>query len=212
MKQFVRLSRRTDAIDLLVYIVVITFFKNAKTYSNGFGNICSIYTTQYYTGGFFITTTGNNLEWTLSSMKKVQADKYFVATDEDSHPILKPIVEKAGWEIFKGPLTDVLKRFCLLIETLKVKYVLRATADNPFLFYEAAQSLCDEFVKQNKISPVDYMTYTGLPHGSGVEIFKAESLLLRTIAYGFTGWKWMPCHSIHIRLSFSVSWPFIQSL
>ena len=117
------------------------------------------------------------LEWTLSSMKKVQADKYFVATDEDSYPILKPIVEKAGWEIFKGPLTDVLKRFCLLIETLKVKYVLRATADNPFLFYEAAQSLCDEFVKQNKISPVDYMTYTGLPHGSGVEIFKAESLL-----------------------------------
>lgn len=117
------------------------------------------------------------LEWTLDSMKKVQASSYIVATDEDSYPILKPIADKAGWQIFQGPLQDVLKRFCLILEKIKCKYVLRATADNPFLFYEAAQSLCDEFIKQNKISPVDYMTYTGLPHGSGVEIFKAESLL-----------------------------------
>ena len=117
------------------------------------------------------------LQWTLDSMKKVQAERYFVATDEDSYPILKPIVQNAGWEIFQGPLTDVLKRYCLLIEKINCQYVLRATADNPFLFYEAAQSLCDEYIKQNKISPVDYMTYTGLPHGSGVEIFNAQSLL-----------------------------------
>ena len=77
------------------------------------------------------------LEWTLLSMNKVKADKYFVATDENSYETLKPIVEKCGWEIFVGPLDDVLKRYCLLIEKIKCKYVLRATADNPFLFYEA---------------------------------------------------------------------------
>ena len=119
------------------------------------------------------------LEWTLLSMSKVKADRYFVATDENSYETLKPIVEKCGWEIFVGPLDDVLKRYCLLIEKIKCKYVLRATADNPFLFYEAAQTLCDEFKKQMSISVCDYMTWTGLPHGSGVEIFNANFKLNR---------------------------------
>ena len=117
------------------------------------------------------------LEWTLNAMKTVRAKWYYVATDEASYDILKPIAERCGWGIFKGPLEDVLKRYCLLIEKLKCKTVLRATADNPFLFYEAAQLLCEEFSRQSERSKCDYMTWTGLPHGSGVEIFNAESLL-----------------------------------
>ena len=118
------------------------------------------------------------LEWTLASMKKVNAEYYYVATDEDSYDTLLPIVKKMGYELFKGPLEDVLERYCLLIEKLGCKTVLRATADNPFLFYEAAGLLCEEFEKKSRISKVDYMTWTGLPHGSGVEIFRADSLLL----------------------------------
>lgn len=118
-----------------------------------------------------------SVEWTLASMKKVKAEFHYVATDEDSYPVLEPICRKWGFGIFKGPLDDVLERYCLLIEKLKCRTVLRATADNPFLFYEAAELLCEEFEKQSKISKVDYMTWTGLPHGSGVEIFRADSLL-----------------------------------
>lgn len=117
------------------------------------------------------------LEWTLNSMKKVNADRYFLATDEASYKELQPIAKRCGWEIFVGPLEDVLERFCMLIREFNCKTILRATADNPFLFYEAAQLLCTEFKKQCKISKCDYMTWTGLPHGSGVEIFNAESLL-----------------------------------
>lgn len=118
-----------------------------------------------------------SVEWTLASMKKVKAEFHYVATDEESYPILEPICRKWGFGIFKGPLDDVLERYCLLIEKLKCRTVLRATADNPFLFYEAAELLCEEFEKQSRISKVDYMTWTGLPHGSGVEIFRADSLL-----------------------------------
>ncbi|MCR5400400.1 MAG: hypothetical protein K6E78_02245, partial [Treponema sp.] len=118
------------------------------------------------------------LEWTLASMKKVNAEYYYVATDEESYDTLLPIVTKMGYQLFKGPLEDVLERYCLLIEKIGCKTVLRATADNPFLFYEAAELLCQEFEKKSKISKVDYMTMTGLPHGSGVEIFRADSLLL----------------------------------
>lgn len=118
------------------------------------------------------------LDWVLISMKKVHANKYFVATDEASLPVLKPICERNGFEIFAGDLNNVLKRFCDLIEKIKVDTVIRATADNPFLFYEAAQVSLDEFEKKNANSiACDYLTYTGLPHGSGVEIFSAHSLL-----------------------------------
>ena len=118
------------------------------------------------------------LAWVLNSMKKVKADKYYVATDHESYDILKPICKENGFDCFAGDLNDVLKRFCDLIKTLKVETIIRATADNPFLFYEAAQASVEEFEARNKSRhPCDYLTYTGLPHGSGVEIFSAQSLL-----------------------------------
>ena len=118
------------------------------------------------------------LAWVLTSMKKVKADKYYVATDHESYETLKPICKQNGFDCFAGDLDDVLKRFCDLIKTLKVETIIRATADNPFLFYEAAQASVEEFEARNKgRHPCDYLTYTGLPHGSGVEIFSAQSLL-----------------------------------
>lgn len=116
-------------------------------------------------------------EWTMDSMKKVSAGYYIVATDEESYPELKPLSEKHGWKIVKGPLNDVLERYCIAIRSCNCKTVLRATADNPFLFYEAAEALVTEYFKQNEKKKCDYMTWTGLPHGSGVEIFDAASLL-----------------------------------
>ncbi len=117
------------------------------------------------------------LEWTLSSMKKVKADEYFLAVDEGSKEKLKPIADKNGFRFFAGSLVDVLDRFCRVINLSKADVVVRATADNPFLFYEAANDLVTEYFEQNKKTPLDYITYTGLPHGSGVEVFNASSLL-----------------------------------
>lgn len=116
-------------------------------------------------------------EWTMDSMKKIPAGQYIVVTDENSFFQLQPLALQHGWNIIAGPLQDVLERFCIAIREFKCKTVLRATADNPFLFYEAAQALAEEFFKQNLKKKCDYMTWTGLPHGSGVEIFDAESLL-----------------------------------
>ncbi|MCR5607046.1 MAG: methyltransferase domain-containing protein, partial [Treponema sp.] len=72
---------------------------------------------------------------------------------------------------------DVLERFCLLIKEASADTVIRATADNPFLFYEAAQELVEEYKKRITEGPCDYITWTGLPHGCGVEMFNAHSLL-----------------------------------
>ena len=117
------------------------------------------------------------LEWVLASMKLVHADQYFLATDVDSADELKPFAKKCGYDFFAGSKEDVLDRFCQVIELSRADVVVRATADNPFLFYEAASSLLEEFLEREKTSPVDYITWTDLPHGSGIEIFNAHSLL-----------------------------------
>ncbi|MCQ2575672.1 MAG: bifunctional glycosyltransferase/class I SAM-dependent methyltransferase [Treponema sp.] len=118
------------------------------------------------------------VDWVLTAMHKVKADRYFVATDEASFSALKPICEANDFEIFAGDLNDVLKRFCDLIKTIDCETIIRATADNPFLVYEAAEESAELFEKLNsKEKTVDYLTYSGLPHGSGVEIFSGSSLL-----------------------------------
>lgn len=117
------------------------------------------------------------LDWTLSAMRKVPADEYWVATDDDSFASLAPVCERNGFQIFKGPLEDVLERYCLLIEKTGADAVVRATADNPFLFYEAASSLVEQYKRRSETSKCDYITYQNLPHGSGVEMFNAHSLL-----------------------------------
>ncbi|MDE7291737.1 MAG: methyltransferase domain-containing protein [Treponemataceae bacterium] len=117
------------------------------------------------------------LSWTLDAMKKIPAERYFLACDYDSENALEKIAKDCGWEIFAGSRDDVLERFCSLVKTRfpECETIVRATADNPFLFYEAAQKSLEEF--EENFSDADYFTFTGLPHGSGVEVFKAASLL-----------------------------------
>ena len=77
------------------------------------------------------------LAWVLQSMRKVPASRYFVATDFSSFEKIKNICDENGFECFAGELNDVLKRFVDLLNTVDCETVIRATADNPFLFYEA---------------------------------------------------------------------------
>lgn len=117
------------------------------------------------------------LSWTLDAMKKIPAERYFLACDYDSKNALEEIAKNCGWEIFAGSRDDVLERFCSLVQTQfgECEIIVRATADNPFLFYEAAQKSLEEF--EQIFFDADYFTFTGLPHGSGVEVFKAASIL-----------------------------------
>ena len=92
-------------------------------------------------------------------MHKIKADRYFLATDEESYPVLKKICDKNDFECFAGDLNNVLKRYCDLIRKIKAETIIRATADNPFLFYEAAEASLLEFENRCKSKiPCDYLT------------------------------------------------------
>ena len=128
---------------------------------------------------------------TLLALKEIPADAHFLATDAYSYEAFLPIAKNHGYEIFSGSADNVLERFCLLIEeyiekhiekeaekSLENLYIVRATGDNPFLFYEAIPELLakkDAILSQG--IACDYLTFTGMPHGSGVELLKATSLL-----------------------------------
>ena len=117
------------------------------------------------------------LHQVLKNLKSVDVKDYFLATDYNSEEFFAPIAKECGFKLFSGPENDVLERFCLLIKQENPDVVVRATGDNPFLFTDAANFSIKRFLELNATSKVDYFTLSGLPHGSGIEIFLGKSLL-----------------------------------
>ncbi len=116
------------------------------------------------------------LEWHLCAMKKVKADDYILATDFDSAPKLSPLAAKCGFKLFQGPRDDVLLRYTNAIKEFDGDIILRSTADNPFIFFEACNDLLEEYFRLSQSQKIDYMTLTSLPHGSGIELFTKEAI------------------------------------
>ena len=119
------------------------------------------------------------LAYTLTAMREIPAERYILACDHASKAEFASIAEQYHYTLISGSETDVLGRFCSVIRQFEsslrpITTIIRATGDNPFLFTEAAEASVKRFVE---LGEPDYFTYTGLPHGSGVEILKAKSLL-----------------------------------
>ncbi|AEJ19778.1 cytidylyltransferase domain-containing protein [Gracilinema caldarium] len=108
----------------------------------------------------------------LEALRCIPAAYYILACPEDSYDIFKPLTEQAGFSIIAGPKEDVLGRFILALDAFKIDYCIRATADNPFVFADAAWSSAQETLNLE----ADYGTLTSMPYGSGVEIIRAEAL------------------------------------
>ena len=117
------------------------------------------------------------LHQVLKNLRGCDVQDYFLATDHNSAKVFEEITKEVDFKLFVGPENDVLERFFLLIDQENPDIVVRATGDNPFLFTDAANYSIKRFLELNQKSKVDYFTLTGLPHGSGIEIFLGKSLL-----------------------------------
>lgn len=74
---------------------------------------------------------------------------------------------------FRGSELDVLDRFWRAAENLDVKYIVRATGDNPLVWEEAVAHLGRHIIEQK----CEYIAYTGrITLGLGLEIFTKEAL------------------------------------
>ncbi|UTC61250.1 methyltransferase domain-containing protein [Treponema sp. OMZ 787] len=117
----------------------------------------------------------------LDSVRELPVEHFILACDTNSKKEFQPIAESLGYLCVDGSEEDVLKRFCDAVEFVNSKFsktplkaIIRVTADNPFLFVQAAEASIRRYFE---LGEPDYFTYTGLPHGSGIEIIKADSLL-----------------------------------
>ena len=109
----------------------------------------------------------------MEALSAVPCDIRILACPENCKESFGKAAEKAGFVISTGSEDNVLERYCIAIRRYCPETVIRATADNPFVFADAAQALALEAIGLN----ADYAGYAGLPYGAGVEVIKAEALL-----------------------------------
>jgi len=109
----------------------------------------------------------------MEALNNVPADLRVLACPEDSYSSFAPLAEETGFCIHSGPKEDVLERYCQVIRRFDVKRVIRATADNPFVFTDAAAAINAEAMALN----ADYSGYGGIPVGAGVESVCGGALL-----------------------------------
>jgi len=100
-------------------------------------------------------------------------EKKILACPEDSVSAFAPLAEEAGFILVPGPKEDVLARYCLAIRKSGADRVVRAVADSPFVFIDAARAIDGEAVALG----ADYSGYSGIPIGAGVESVASEALL-----------------------------------
>jgi spore coat polysaccharide biosynthesis protein SpsF len=108
----------------------------------------------------------------MEALNNVPCDIRILACPEDCEASFLPLARRAGFELVTGPKDDVLERFCAAARRFGPGYIIRATADNPFVFADAAAALAAEAIALD----ADYAAYAGLPYGAGVETVKAAAL------------------------------------
>ena len=109
----------------------------------------------------------------MEALAFLPCEKKILACPEDSVSAFAPLAEEAGFILVPGPKEDVLARYCLAIRKSGADRVIRATADNPFVFVDAAGAIESEATELG----ADYAGYSGLPYGAGVESVASEALL-----------------------------------
>jgi spore coat polysaccharide biosynthesis protein SpsF len=109
----------------------------------------------------------------MEALTTVPCDLRILACPEDCEKDFRPLCDRAGFELITGPKDDVLARFCNTIRRYGPDRIIRATADNPFVFADAAAALAEEAA----VLGADYAGFGGLPLGAGVEAAAAEALL-----------------------------------
>ncbi|MDR0597008.1 MAG: NTP transferase domain-containing protein [Treponema sp.] len=109
----------------------------------------------------------------MEALGTVAADLHILACPEDCLEAFEPLAASAGFVLAVGPKEDVLGRYCVAIRRYQPEWVIRATADNPFVFADAASALLQE----GRSLGADYSGYSSLPYGAGVEVVSSAALL-----------------------------------
>lgn len=93
-------------------------------------------------------------------------------TTQEDDDLLTEEAVRQGAIVIRGPSADVLQRFVLVADQLGVRYMVRATADNPAVDIDAPARVLRALHKRG----ADYIVERGLPAGACVEAVRADAL------------------------------------
>lgn len=116
-------------------------------------------------------------KWSLLAhcVRRLQASRrrVIVATTTDAaDAAVAREAERLGADVFRGHPTDVLDRYCAAARAHELTYVMRATADNPFVDGDAVGRTLDLLAGAG----ADHVIEFGLPVGAAVEAVTADAL------------------------------------
>lgn len=102
-------------------------------------------------------------------------DKIVLATSrKKENNILANYVKKIGFDVFRGPENDVLKRFALVVQKYKPKFIVRLTGDCVLI----EPKIVDLLIKHFKKKKADYSWVDkSFAEGLDAEIFTKEAIL-----------------------------------
>lgn len=110
----------------------------------------------------------------IARSKKI--DRVVVATSvESSDNVLAEVLTKAGVEVFRGSLDDVLSRFQTLRDTYQPTHIVRLTADCPLTDPEVIDAIIDQHVASGADYTSNVIDRT-FPRGIDAEVFSVQAL------------------------------------
>ena len=120
----------------------------------------------------------STLKWLVEAAKKVCSENKIVVgtSSEISDDILVKWCKKNKIDFYRGSLDNVLKRFVEISNKYKSKFIVRLTADCPFI----DPKVIDQILYLIKMSSADYVSNTqnrSWPDGLDCEVFTRTALL-----------------------------------
>lgn len=113
------------------------------------------------------------IEWIYERVKLSFFTKIFYIIPENDKILIKFLEEKQI-PYLTGSLHDVRNRFIKAAETLRINYILRVTADNPFVEPLLIEPTLRNLIENN----LDLFSFINLPLGVSVEAFTYRALIL----------------------------------
>ena len=109
-------------------------------------------------------------------LSKSKADKCVLATStESSDDELAEVVVRAGYDVFRGSLDDVLDRYYQCAKKYNPDHVIRVTGDCPFLDWEVINEVIDKHMAEGNDYTSNTLEYR-YPDGLDAEIMTIAAL------------------------------------
>ena len=112
------------------------------------------------------------IEHAMEGLAAVEAEQFWLLTDEESEPQLRELARGCGFRVYVGDSRNVLKRYCDAAAATGVEIIVRATGDNPLV----SATMANRALELQKSTGADYAGITGPPLGTGVEILRSTAL------------------------------------